>query len=83
MERNKAVWISISHQPCKSTRLLEGTDNGGQDWGEMDWDAGLPMWVLHCFWQLHVVFFIHIYWFYLAACSWKQRIMDGPAASHA
>jgi len=32
-------------------------DNGGQDWGEMDWDAGLPMWVPHCFWQLHVFFF--------------------------
>jgi hypothetical protein len=79
MEGNKAVWISISHQPCNAS-LLEGMDIGGQDWGEMDWDAGLPMWVLHCFWQLHVVF---LYWFYLAACSWKQRIMDGPAASHA
>jgi len=33
-------------------------DNGGQDRGEMDWDAGLPMWVLHCFWQLHVFFLI-------------------------
>jgi hypothetical protein len=33
-------------------------DIGGQDWGEMDWDAGPPMWVLHCFWQLHVVFIL-------------------------
>lgn len=77
MERNKAaVWISISN--AKSTKLLEGMDIGGQDWGEMDWDAGLPMWMLHCFGS----FMWLLYWFYLAACSWKQRIMDG-SASHA